>query len=240
MFRLMGRIAHLEPGETMRTQVTEIHYESNASRKRLLNAVGAAITFIVFLILAATKFREGAWVVALLIPLLFYLFAATHRHYDHVSAGLSTKGLTTKDITAVADVVVVPIADVHRGTIRAIAYAKRLSRDVRALTIITSPEMEERLLRRWKRFPEITADVKLITIEYDFRDILSPLVDYIVSVNEKEFPDLITTVVVPEFIPESAAGRILHNQTANRLRDRLRQYKDIVIIDVPFHLDSQI
>jgi hypothetical protein len=240
MFRLIGRIAHLEPGETMRTQVTEIHYESNASRKRLLNAVGAAITFIVFLILAATKFREGAWVVALLIPLLFYLFAATHRHYDHVSAGLSTKGLTTKDITAVADVVVVPIADVHRGTIRAIAYAKRLSRDVRALTIITSPEMEERLLRRWKRFPEITADVKLITIEYDFRDILSPLVDYIVSVNEKEFPDLITTVVVPEFIPESAAGRILHNQTANRLRDRLRQYKDIVIIDVPFHLDSQI
>jgi amino acid transporter len=240
MFHLMGRIAHLEPGETMRTQVTEIHYESNARRKRLLNAIGAVITFIVFIILAATKFLEGAWVVALLIPVLFYLFAATHRHYEHVSAVLSTKGLTTEDITAVADVVVVPIADVHRGTIRAISYAKRLSRDVRALTIITSPEMEERLLRRWKRFPEITSDVKLITIEYDFRDILSPLVDYIVAVNEKEFPDLITTVVVPEFISETAAGRILHNQTANRLRDRLRQYKDIVIIDVPFHLDSQI
>lgn len=240
MFRLMGRIAHLEPGETMRTAVTEIHYEKNARWKRLLNAIGAVITFIVFLILTATKFLEGAWIVAVLIPVLAYTFRAIHRHYENIAAALSTKGLTMDDITEVADVVVVPIADVHRGTIRAIEYAKRLSRDVRALTIITSPEMKERLMRRWNRFPEITGDVQLITIEYDFRDILSPLVEYIVSVNEGEFPEKITTVVVPEFVPEHSSGRILHNQTANRLRAWLKQYKDIVIIDVPFHIDMQL
>jgi hypothetical protein len=240
MFRLMGRIAHLEPGQTMQTLVTEIHYESNARRKQVMNAFGALITGIVFLILVATKFVEGGWVFVLLIPALYYLFSTIHRHYENVSAALSTKGLTIEDVTSVADVVVVPIADVHRGTVRAIEYAKRLSRDVRALTIITSPEMEERLMRRWNRFPEITADVTLVTIAYDYRDILNPLVDYITSVNEEEFPDQITTIVVPEFVPEHASERILHNQTANRLRARLKQYKDIVIIDVPFHLDSQI
>ncbi|HUF37499.1 MAG TPA: APC family permease [Anaerolineales bacterium] len=240
MFRLMGRIAHLKPGETMQTKVTEIHYESNAGRKRVLNAVGAMVTFTVFVILVATKFLEGGWMFVLLIPALYYIFSAVHRHYENVSAALSTKGLTIDDLTPVADVVVVPIADVHRGTLRAIEYAKRLSSDVRAVTIITSPEMEERLMRRWNRFPKITADVKLVTIPYDYRDILNPLVDYISQVNEQEFPDQITTIVIPEFVPEHAAGRVLHNQTANRLRAWLRHYKDIVIIDVPFHIDSKI
>lgn len=240
MFHLMGRIAHLKPGETMQTKVTKIHYERNARWKRALNAVGAVVTFTVFLILTLTKFVEGAWIVALLIPTLMVGFYAIRRHYRNVAAALTTSGLSIADVTPVANVVVIPIADVHRGTIRAIEYAKRISTDVRVLSITTSPEMEERLLRRWNHFPEITADVRLITIEYDYRDILNPLVKYISKVNTEEFPDQLTTVVVPEFVPEHPIAGILHNQTANRLRARLREHKDIVIIDVPFHIDSQL
>lgn len=240
MFRLMGKIAHLMPGETMQTSVTEIHYERNVRWKQTLNAIGAIVTFIVFVILTSTKFLEGAWIVAVLIPILVITFSAIHRHYDQVAKALSTTGLTMNDITEVADVVVIPIADVHRGTVLAMEYAKRISNDVRALTIITSPEMEERLIRRWNRFPNITSDVQLVMIEYDYRDILRPLVEYIEKVNKEEFPDMITTIVIPEFIPKHAAGKILHNQTADRLRSRLKQYKDIVIIDVPFHIDSRI
>ena len=224
----------------MRTSVTEIHYERNVKWKQGLNAIGAVITFIVFIILTSTKFLEGAWVVALLIPILVFTFYGINKHYDRVAAALSTTGMTMGDFTEVADIVLVPVADVHRGTVLAIKYAKRISNHVRALTIITSPEMQERFMHRWHRFPEITADVELVTIDYDYRDILRPLVDYIIKVNHEEFSGLITTVVVPEFIPEHRAERVLHNQTANRLRSRLKQYKDIVIIDVPFLIDSQI
>jgi hypothetical protein len=240
MFRLMGRIAHLKPGESMHTAVTEIHYESNVRWKRGLNAIGAFVTFLVFVILLATKFREGAWIVALLIPLLISLFLAVHRHYDRVAAALTTNDLTIDDLTTVADVVVVPIADVHRGTLLALQYAKRFSSDVRALSITTTPEAKERLLHRWKRFSEITGDIHLIALDYDFRDILAPLVAYITKVNTEEFPDQLTTVVVPAFIPERRVASVLHNQTAQRLRDLLRQYKDIVIIDVPVHIDSHL
>lgn len=239
MFHLMGRIDHLKPGEHLRTKVTEIHYERGVRWKRALNAVGATGTFIVFIILTTTKFIEGAWIVVLLVPILIASFYAVHHHYERVSSALSTKHLRAEDISELAQVVVVPIADVHRGTLRALAYAKRLSNDVRALCVTTSPEMRERLLRRWKRFPNITGDLQLITIDYDYRDILSPLVDYIEKVNSEEFPDQLTTVVVPEFIPEHAGARFLHNQTANRLRSRLRDRQDIVIIQVPFHIDSQ-
>ncbi len=105
---------------------------------------------------------------------------------------------------------------------------------------MTSPDGEERFMRRWNRFPEITSDVKLVMIEYDFRDILSPLVRYIEKINTEEFPHQLTTVVIPEFIPENRIANLLHNQTANRLRWLLKEHKDIVIIDVPFHIDSQL
>jgi amino acid transporter len=240
MFHLMGRIAHLKPGESIHTQVTEIHYEHGAQWKRVLNAVGAITTFVVFIVLLSTKFLEGAWIVMLIIPLLVTMFYSIHHHYERVASALSTKGLTSGDLSEVADVVVIPIADVHRGTLRALMYAKRISKDVRAICVTTSPEMKERLLRRWKRFSKITRRIKLITIDYDYRDILTPFVEYIKRVNEEEFPHQLTTVVIPAFVPTYKIGRILHNQTAARLRSTLRNYKDIVIIDVPTHIDSKI
>ncbi|HEX6269642.1 MAG TPA: APC family permease, partial [Anaerolineales bacterium] len=240
MFRLMGRIAHLKPGQSIHTLVTEIHYERGARWKQVLNAVGAIATFVVFLILMSTKFLEGAWIVVVIIPLLVTMFYSIHRHYERVASALSTKGLTGKDLSEVADVVVVPIADVHRGTLLALMYAKRISKDVRAICVTTSPEMKERVLRRWKRFSKLTRRMKLITIDYDYRDILTPFVEYIKQVNDKEFPDQLTTVVIPAFVPTCRVGRILHNQTAARLRSILRSHKDIVIIDVPTHIDSKI
>ncbi len=240
MFRLMGRIAHLKPGETMRTEVTTIHYESNVHWKRMMNAVGALVTSAVFVILLSTKFVEGAWIVGLLIPLLVSAFLAIHRHYGRVAAALSLGGMTADQVCEVANVVIVPIADVHRGTLLALQYARRLSTDVRALSITTSPDERERLLSRWERFPNITGDIKLVTIAYDYRDILHPIIDYITRVNRMEFNHKLTTVVVPEFVPEHEAAAILHNQTANRLRARLKGFNDIVIIEVPFHINTKM
>jgi hypothetical protein len=80
----------------------------------------------------------------------------------------------------------------------------------------------------------------LIKIEYDYRDILNPIINYIKNVNDHEFKDQLTTVVVPEFIPESKWASWLHNQTASRLRNLLRDDKDIVLIEVPFHVDDNI
>jgi hypothetical protein len=133
-------------------------------------------------------------------------------------------------------VVIVPIADVHRGVLRALKYAKRLSKDVRAVSVVTSTEQRERMTERWNRFPELTGDEQLIFIEYDYRNILEPLIEYIEHVNDVEFPGQLTTVIIPEFVPESLSEQLLHNQTANLLRLRLRQHQDIVVIDVPYHV----
>jgi hypothetical protein len=234
----MGRIAHLAPGETLETKVTVVHYEKGVKWKRVMNAVGSVVTFGVFLILLLTKFREGAWIVAFLVPFLVYTFYSVKKHYANVSKTLSTKAMELTDLSVVANVVIVPIADIHRGSLRAMQYARRLSDDVRVVTIATDAEFKEQFLKRWNRFPEVTEGIKLELVEYDYRDVLTPIVKYIERVNSKEFPHELTTVVIPEFIPEHFGARFLHNQTASRLQSLLRGYRDIVIIEVPFQIDS--
>ena len=236
MFRLMGRISKLKPGEVLDTKFTKVHYETGTGWKRAINAVGSVVTFIVFLVLMATKFTEGAWIVVLAIPLLVYMFMSIDRHYQQVREGLRTKGVSSMDFPEIADVVVVPMGDVNRCSLQALMYAKRLSRDVRTITIATYPEVLERFKMRWERFPDITRDVSLITIDYDFRDILTPLVEYIKQVTNIEFPDKMITVVIPEFVSDNILENLLHNQTANILRTRLQVYQDIVIIDVPYQI----
>ena len=57
------------------------------------NAVGAIVTGLVMLTIAATKFTHGAWIVVLLIPTLVAVFALVHRHYEEVAVQLSLDGL---------------------------------------------------------------------------------------------------------------------------------------------------
>ncbi len=236
MSKLMAKIGTLKPGETEFTGITTIHYEQRWRWKHLLNTMGAIITGVVFMVLVATKFMDGAWIVVLALPALVFLFDRINKHYQTVSTSLSTRELRETDLLEVSDVAIVPIADVHRGTLRALQYGRRIASDVRAICVATSPEVHERIERRWARFPKLTEGIELVIVDYDYRDILTPLVDYISEVNNSEFPGKLVTVVIPEFIPLASAANVLHNQTANILRRQLRAQEDVIVIDVPYHL----
>lgn len=237
MARLMGKVGELKPGESAFTGITHIHHEDSWRWKQALNVFGAITTGIVFIILLATKFVDGAWVVALAIPLLVFMFYKIHEHYKLVSHSLTLEEVEVSDLADIANVAIVPIGDVHRGTLRALKYAQRLATDVRAVAIATSPEMHQRIDKRWQHFPELTEGVQLVVIDYDFRDILTPLVNYIEQVNHDEFPNEMITIVIPEFIPSSTAAKWLHNQTADLLHNRLLSADDdIIVIDVPYHI----
>ncbi|MGB7339286.1 MAG: APC family permease [Phototrophicaceae bacterium] len=237
MALLMGKVGKLAPGETAFTGVTHIHHEDGWRWKQALNVLGAITTGIVFIILLATKFVDGAWIIALAIPALVYMFYKIHEHYKLVAQSLTIEQVTASDISDIANVAIVPIGDIHRGTLRALKYAHRFADDVRAVAIATNPAMHKRIDKRWEQFPELTEGVKLVIIDYDFRDILTPLVDYIEYVNHEEFPDQLITIVIPEFIPSSTAAKWLHNQTADLLQNRLLSVEDdIIVIDVPYHI----
>jgi amino acid transporter len=236
MVRLFSKIMKLKPGETAQTEVTTIHYERTAKWKRLLPAFGGVVTGIVLVVLIFTKFVEGAWVVVVAIPLIVWMFRSIRHHYDTVAEALSLRNFDPAEMHDIADVVIIPMGDIHRGTLRAIRYATQLSSNVQAVSIITDEAMRDRVQRRWEYFSSVTGGVQLKTIDYEYRDILTPLVDYVTQMANGQYPGQLITVVVPEFVPDSVWGNLLHNQTANILRIRLRQCENVVVIDLPFHI----
>src|SRR5579859_571045 len=52
----------------------------NWLRSMIINGLGAVTTLLVAAVIATTKFLDGAWIVVMLIPLIFLMFLSIHRH----------------------------------------------------------------------------------------------------------------------------------------------------------------
>jgi amino acid transporter len=236
MVRLWRRVSRLAPGETLHTGETTLHHEAGWRWKSLPSLIGCVVTGIVLVILSVTKFVEGAWMILLVMPLLVGLFLLIRRHYDHVAKNLSLEGVDPTQVRSPAEVAIVPIGGVHRASLRAIKYAHRFASDVRVIHVVSSPEEETAIRKKWAAWQSVLGDATLIFLPSDYREIISPIVDYIDHVNHREFPGQLVTVVIPEFMPDQRAAMILHNQTAAQLLVRLRRFEDVIVIDVPYHL----
>ncbi|MCW5849325.1 MAG: APC family permease [Anaerolineae bacterium] len=198
-----------------------------------INAIGATATGIVLVVIAATKFLLGAWIVILLIPTFVLMFLRIHGHYVHVAEQLRLKGWTPP-APATHNTVIVPVGDIHRGVVQALRYASLLSNDVRAIHIEVDPARTERLRSRWGEWGQ---GVKLILVPSPYRSTLSTLIQYLHEVDTERDDDVIT-VVLPEFVPRHWWENLLHNQTSWILNTALRFQRNKVVVAVRYQLDE--
>jgi amino acid transporter len=202
-------------------------------RSMLINALGAATTLIVALVIATTKFLEGAWIVVILIPLVVLTFLAIERHYKFVEHERTTD-IPAKP-TDIRHLVIVPIAELDRVSIQSLAYARSISSHVLAVHVAVDEEDEKKVRAAWKQWRAKIADeekTELIIIESPYRSLANPLLAYIDTVHEL-YPDYTLTVLLPEFIVSHWWEHALHNQTALRLKAALLFRPGIVVTSVP-------
>lgn len=205
-------------------------------RSAAFNAVGAVATAVVLVVVAATKFVHGAWIVMVLIPSLIYGFLSIHRHYEDVARELSLKQPWPGSVHR--HTVIVPIAGLHRGVVKALRYAQVLGGDLHVVTVEIDPQETADLLERCRRYlPGIPVEV----LASPYRSVVEPLVEYIESFVDDQ--DHYVTVVIPQFVPHRWWHHLLHNQTALVLQWRLlfshRDWRGRfrVVTEVPFYLD---
>jgi amino acid transporter len=196
----------------------------------VLNGFGATLTLIVLFVVAITKFREGAWVIIVLIPLLVAHFLAVHRHYDKVAQQLSLKGVDVPEKKH--NTVIVPIGGVHRAVVQALEYARTLSDDVRAVYVDVDPHATQEIRDEWPRWGK---GIRLEILASPFRSVMEPLLEYIELTND-ERPDDFVTVLLPEFVPARWWHHLLHNQRALLIKGALLFRRKIVVTSVPYHL----
>ena len=203
-------------------------------RHRLvINGVGAVTTGIVTLVIAATKFTHGAWIVVIVVPTLVAAFLAMRRHYDEVAEQLSLEGLARPP--ELRHTVLVIVGDLHRGVVRAVQYAKTLAAPnvaVRAVFVETDPARTAKLEEKWARWG---LGVPLVILNSPYRSLLRPLVEYLDAL-QAQGDDHMVTVVIPEFLPGKWWQHVLHNQTALLIKGTLLFRKNTVVVDVPYLL----
>jgi amino acid transporter len=195
-----------------------------------LNALGAATTGLVMLVIAATKFAHGAWMVVLLIPLLVALFLMIHRHYDDVARQLSLDNYGGPP--PIDHTVLVLVGDLHRGVAAALRYAQALSASVKAVYVELDPDRTRKLEEKWGKFG---LGIPLVVLTSPYRSLLTPFlyyVNHLLALGDNH----VVTIVIPEFVPARWWQHLLHNQTALLIKGALLFRKGVVVVDVPFHL----
>lgn len=195
-----------------------------------LNAIGALLTTVVLVVVAITKFTEGAWMIIAVIPVLVWHFHSIRHHYDMVALQLSLKHW--KPQPPRHNIVIVPLGGVHRAVVEALDYARSTARDVRAIYVDVDAKATESVRRDWV---EWGGGAELVVIESPFRSLMEPLLEYIEHV-ERDHPDDFVTILLPEFIPKRLWHHLLHNQQALLIKAALLFRPNVVVTSVPFHL----
>lgn len=232
-WRKSGRLA---PGQSLQEAGSLVTHDPRWRLKMVVNGLGAVATAFVMLVFAVTKFREGAWVVLLLIPLLVTMFLAIHRHYKDLAGLLSLEEYQPEPHVS-RQRVIMPISGVHRGTLAALRYARTLSKDITVVHVSIDPANADRVRSKWEFWGE---GVRLVILESPYRLLMEPLLQYIDRIYANCQPNEVITVVVPEFVPKRRWENLLHNQTALMLRLALRSKSGIIVTDVPFVYRPQV
>jgi hypothetical protein len=197
------------------------------------NGFGALCTFIVMCVFAVTKFKDGAWVVLILTPVLIGMFAFIRRHYTNLANGLSLEHYGEPPPYLGRHRVIVPLSNVHQGTLAALRYARMLSDDVTAVHVSIEPADTEKVRKRWEKWGRGT---RLVIVESPYRLFLEPLVVYIEEIIAARQPTETITIVVPHFVPTRKIHNALHMQTAEMLRRELLTTPGVVITEVPYQI----
>jgi amino acid transporter len=215
---------------------TETRARGPMIRARIINTIGLTLTGTVLVIVLATKFTRGAWIVVIAIPLIYLLMQAIHRHYERVRNELLSADADRMTLPARVHAIVL-VSKVHKPTMRALAYARATRPTVlEALTVNVDPPETKRLQEDWER-REIPVPLKVLASPY--REITRPVVQYVKEVRSGRPLDLVT-VFIPEYVVGHWWEQLLHNQSALRLKSRLLFTPGVMVTSVPWQLDSSV
>jgi hypothetical protein len=237
MARRWWKIGHLKPGEEVIEPGSTLRFEKGWQYRMVINGFGAVCTAVVMVVFAVTKFKEGAWVVLILTPILVTIFFSIHHHYKNVASNLSLDNFGAIPPHAIRHRVIMPVSGVHQGSLAALRYARMLSDDVTAVHVAIDPAEAGKVKKKWEMWGE---GVRMVMLNSPYRLFLEPLLEYITEISERRQPGETIPIIVPEFIPNNFLGSALHTNTADLLRSQLKRQEGIVIINVPYHLREHV
>jgi amino acid transporter len=208
--------------------------------KMFINGLGSVATGLSLIVILVTKFIYGAWVTALLVPFLIWVMNAVKRHYTRVH--LETIDPTPLRLTGLeAPIVVIPMARWDKITEKAMRFGMLMSPVVKVIHV-DSDDLDA-LGAVWEQMVLVPVreagrpEPELVTVTSSYRTILSPLMDYVLKL-EDENPGRKIAVLLPELVVRHWWENLLHNQRVQLLKLLLllKGNQRIVVVNIPWYL----
>jgi amino acid transporter len=206
-----------------------------------VNGLGAVATGITLLVVLVAKFVAGAWVTALLVPMLIGTMVAVKRHYTRVKNEMADM-LPLNVTNLERPIVVIPMARWDRVGEKAMRFGLLLSKEIKVVHVHSDDEpagLEEewrdKVLEPLRK--EGFEEPELVTLASNYRLIISPLMDYVLDL-ERVNPGRKVAVLLPELVVRHWWENALHNQRVQLLKVLLllRGKQRIVVINIPWYL----
>ncbi|MGV3713511.1 MAG: DNA-binding protein, partial [Pseudolysinimonas sp.] len=202
-------------------------------RSLTINLIGASLTSAVLVIVTVTKFTHGAWIVFVVMPILWFLMLGVNRYYRDVDTEIAVDETTT--FGASGDHAIVLVGRLQKPTLKALDYAiAARHQSMEAVHVAIDDRAADKLDLEWAAH---NIKVPLHIIESPYRDISAPLITYIKARRAKHGSEVVT-VYLPEYIVGHWWENILHNHKAGRIRHKLMLVHGVVVALVPWLLDS--
>ncbi|WP_251008884.1 APC family permease [Curtobacterium sp. ISL-83] len=202
-------------------------------RSLTINSIGATFTFVVLVIVTITKFTHGAWLVFVIMPILFVLMLGVNRYYRDVSHEIAADAET--QFGATGDHAIVLVNRLQKPVLKALDYAIAAEHaGLEAIHVAIDDADAEHLREQWA---EHGIEVPLTMIPSPYRDISMPLIKYI-KAHRQQHGSEVVTVYTPIFIVGHWWESLLHNHRGRRIRKKLLLVHGVTVALVPWLLDS--
>jgi amino acid transporter len=218
----------------LRTETVDTE-RSRLRRSRMISGFGTAMTGVVLVVVLVTKFLVGAWIAIVAGGLAFLLMLSIRRHYDRVAEEIALPEDLGGAVLPSRNHAVVLVSTLHLPTMRAVAYARATRPDVlEALTVNVDDTDTRKLVAEWERRQ---LPVPLKVVESPYREITKPILQYVKRIRTDNPRDVVT-VFIPEYVLGHWWEQLLHNQSALRLKGRLLFQRGVMVVSVPWQLES--
>lgn len=182
-----------------------------------------------------TKFLDGAWLAVLAAGMLWLLMRAIRGHYDRTAAELTSTDPHTDLASPSRVLAIVLVSSIHKPTLRTLSYARASKPDrLEALTVAVDHDETRVLEDQWQR---LGIDIPLKVLDSPYREVTRPVIDYVRSLSRDSPRDMVA-IYIPEYVVGRWWENALHNQSALRIKARLRFTPGVMVISVPWQLIS--
>jgi amino acid transporter len=211
-------------------------------RRLVINTIGGVYTVLVVFIFAVVKFKEGAWLVVIVGPILVLALIRLNREYrtearvlESIGERRASDGDAQRPPNYTRRVVIVFVDDFDLSTIAALRYAKSLRpTTVRAVHFVIDSEKAERLRAAW--LPDRSVSLDLVDCP-DRR--LTRCAADLVS-HEAETPGTQVTAILPRRSFSPLLGRFLHDRTADKIAGVVSRVPNAAATIIPFDVQNRI